>query len=169
MARKSKMTKLTKPRQAVLISSRAETEVFGKKSLRDNVTAIDQHMSCSNNPKLYAINISKNTFSYKLIKESKVFVVNFISHELAKEAKICFTKHGDYTDKFKETRFTKIESEKIDCLLIKESLGYLECEVVEEIETGDSVIFVGKVLKEHLKEDDKRLFHLNNHEFTTTL
>jgi len=163
------MTRLTKPRQTVLISSKGEADIFGKQILKDNLTAIDQHMSCSNNPRLYAISLSKTSFSYKLINESNVFIVNFVSHNLAEEIKICLTRHGDYTDKFKETKLTKVEGEKVDCPLVKEALGHLECEVVEEIETGDHIVFIGKVLKESLKEDDKRLFHLGNHKFSTTL
>ena len=163
------MTKLTKPRQTILVTSRAKVEIFGKEDLRDNVTAIDQHMPCSNDPKLYAISIAKNSFTYKLINKSKAFVVNFVSHVFTKEANICFTKHGDHLDKFKETRLTKVEAGKVDCPLVKEALGYLECEMIEEIETGNQVIFVGKILRETLKEEDKRLFHLGNHEFSTTL
>jgi flavin reductase (DIM6/NTAB) family NADH-FMN oxidoreductase RutF len=163
------MSELTKPRQIILISSKAEIDVFGKQILKENLTAIDQHMPCSNNPKLYAINLSKISFSYRLIKKSNVFIVNFVSNNLAEEAKICLTRHGDHTDKFKETNLTKVEGETVDCPSVKEALGYLECEVVEEIETGDHITFIGKILREFLKEDDKRLFHLGDHQFSTTL
>ena len=160
---------LTKPRQTVLITTRGEVEVLGKKVFKNNIITIDWHMPCSHEPQLYAISIGKSRFSYKLINESKVFVVNFISKDLEKPALYCGTHQGDHVDKFKESELTIEDCEKVDCGRVKQALGYLECEVIEEVDSGDHVIFIGKVLHTQLKENDKRLFHLGNHKFGTSL
>ena len=66
---------------------------------------------------------------------------------------------------FKESGLTKEECDKIDCPRIKESLGYVECQVINQIKTGDHTIFIGKVLNEKLKEKQKRIYHLEDLEF----
>ena len=72
------------------------------------------------------------------------------------------------TDKFEESKVTKEDCDTIDCCRITESVGYLECELVDEIEVGDHVLFIGKVLNKKLNEESKRLFHKGGSEFTTT-
>ena len=79
-------------------------------------------------------------------------------HELHDAVLFCGTVSGDHADKFAESGLTLEEAEKVDCCRIKEALGFLECEVVEEIESGDHVIFVGKILhSDH--ETGKRVYH----------
>lgn len=157
------------PRQVMLVTSRADVEVLGKKIKKDNIFTLCWHMPTSFVPELYAIAVSKKRFSYKLIKESGVFCVNFISKDMRKEAIFCGSRRGDHIDKFKETKLTKEECSKIDCPAIKESLSYLECEVVNDIETGDHNIIIGKVLNicEHKK--GKKLFQKETKTFTTTI
>lgn len=133
-----KITALSNPRQTILVTSRYQ----GK----DNIITMDWHTPLSFAPMMYAIAVGKTRFSCDLIKNSKVFVVNFISRDFEKE-----------------------EAEKIDCPRIKQALGFLECKVVDELEVGDHVLFLGEVLNSNLKSRDKRLFHLWGDNFTTTV
>jgi flavin reductase (DIM6/NTAB) family NADH-FMN oxidoreductase RutF len=114
-------------------------------------------MPVSFNPKLYAIAVGKTRFSCEMIKKSKAFVVNFIPFELKKEVLVCGTKSGMHVDKFKEAKLTKEEASSVDCPMIKEALGYMECEVVDEIEAGDHIIFIGKILNSDVKKEGERL------------
>ena len=57
------MSELTDPRQVILVSSRAEMDILGKKELKDNIITLAWHMPVSFNPKLYAIAIGKTRFS----------------------------------------------------------------------------------------------------------
>ncbi len=158
-----------KPRQVILVTTKGFVEILGKKIEKDNVFTLSWHMPVSMNPPLYAIAISKHRFSYKLIKDSGVFCVNFVPKELQKQALFCGSHTGEHMDKFKEAKLTRKQCSRIDCPAIKESLGYLECEVINEIEAGDHVIVIGKVLNivEHKK--GKRLFQGKNMTFTTTI
>lgn len=162
------MSEITAPRQTVLVSCRGKTIVMGKEVEKDNIIALDWHMPVSFEPELYAISIGKTRFSLNLIKNSKVFVVNFMPFELKDSVLLCGTRHGEHIDKFKEAGLTKEESAKIDCPRIKEALACLECEVTAETDAGDHVIFIGKVVNSELKKQGKRIFHLTERDFTTT-
>jgi flavin reductase (DIM6/NTAB) family NADH-FMN oxidoreductase RutF len=85
------------------------------------------------------------------------------------EVLFCGRNSGRNLDKFNETSLTKEESETIDCPRIGQALGYLECEVLKEIETGDHVLIIGNVLKSEEVLKDKRIFHKQRDEFTTTI
>jgi flavin reductase (DIM6/NTAB) family NADH-FMN oxidoreductase RutF len=72
-------------------------------------------------------------------------------------------------DKFVDSGFTKEDSEKIDCPRIKEAMGYVECEVIDEIETGDHIIYIGKVVHSEEKTVGQRLLQGGHSDFTTTI
>ncbi len=115
-----------KPRQVILVTTKGFVEILGKKIEKDNVFTLSWHMPVSMNPPLYAIAISKHRFSYKLIKDSGVFCVNFVPKELQKQALFCGSHTGEHMDKFKEAKLTRKQCSRIDCPAIKESLGHLE-------------------------------------------
>ncbi len=166
------MPSINNPRQIILVSSRSHIDIMGKEELKEDIITLAWHMPVSFQPELYAIAVGKTRFSHKLISLSKVFVVNFISFELEKEALFCGTKSGEHIDKFKESGLTKEEADNIDCARIKEAIGYHECEVVNEVDAGDHTIFIGKVVNSDLKRNTKRLFQgsssAKGREFTTT-
>jgi flavin reductase (DIM6/NTAB) family NADH-FMN oxidoreductase RutF len=161
------MSSINGPRQVILVTTRANVDIMGREQSKDDIITLAWHMPTSFNPTLYAISVGKTRFSSKLIKTSKVFAVNFMPSSLKKEIIYCGSMSGEHLDKFKETRLDKVEAETIDCPRIKQAMGYLECEVVKEIDTGDHVIFVGKVLKSELVNEEKRLYHIGGDKFTT--
>ncbi|HZX44702.1 MAG TPA: flavin reductase family protein [Candidatus Nanoarchaeia archaeon] len=155
------MTELTDPRQVILVTSREEMDILGKKEIKDNIITLAWHMPTSFDPLLYAISVGKTRFTSEIIKRSRVFVVNFVSEKLADKAMLIGTKSGRHIDKFKESGLTKEEADSIDCCRIREAAAYAECEVVNEIETGDHTLFIGKVLSSKVKTDGKRLLQKN--------
>jgi len=159
------------PRQVILVTCRGEIkEKFSPdKKIKDNIITLSWHMPVSFDPPLYAIAVSKQRFSYSLIKESNVFVVNFMPIELKKQVLYCGRNSGEHLDKFKETGFEKQEAEKIDCPAVKQALSHLECEVVNEIEAGDHIIFIGKVLNMKKNKNGKRIYQVKGDKFTTTV
>ncbi len=162
------MSELTDPLQVVLVTSREEMDILGKKGVKDNIITIAWHMPVSFNPNLYAISVGKTRFSCEMIKKSKVFAINYVPFELSKAALFCGTKSGMHMDKFKEAKLTKEECKSIDCPRIKEALAYIECRVVNEVDAGDHVIFIGNVLNSEVKKKGKRLFQKGN-DFTTSV
>jgi len=163
------MPSITNPRQVVLVSCRAKVDLLGKKVHKDNIIALSWHMPVSFSPVLYAIAIGKTRFSRKIIDESNVFVVNFIPHTLEEKALFTGRNSGIHIDKFKEAKLTKEEAESIDCPKIKQAIGYLECEVINQFEVGDHILYIGNVLKQDLKKNSKRLFQKIGDKFTTTI
>lgn len=155
-----KITTLTNPRQTVLVTCRHK----GK----DNIITLDWHTPLSFYPMMYAISVGKTRYSLGLIRSSKVFVVNFMSHEHEKEVLFCGRHSGKNYDKFVETGLTREEAAKIDCPRIKEALGFLECKVVNEVEAGDHILFIAEVVSSDLNKEGKRLFHIWGDKFTTT-
>jgi len=151
------MSELTDPRQVILVSSRAEMEIMGNLEVKDNIITIAWHMPVSFNPKLYAIAVGKTRFSADIIKKSKAFVVNFVPFTLKDKALICGTKSGMHIDKFKESGLTSEEGTSVDCPRIKEALAYIECEVINEVDAGDHIIFIGKMLNSDIKKGGERL------------
>jgi len=156
-----KITTLTNPRETILLTCRFQD--------KDNIITLDWHTPLSFQPMIYAISIGKTRFSLNLVKQSKVFVVNFMSKDFEKEILFCGRHSGKDLDKFKETGLIKEEAETINCSRLKQALGYLECKVSEEIETGDHWLFIGEVTKADLKAKGKKLFHLSEDNFTTTV
>jgi flavin reductase (DIM6/NTAB) family NADH-FMN oxidoreductase RutF len=155
------MSDLTGPRQTVLVTCRS--------GAKDNIIAVAWHTPLSHDPEMYAIVIGKTRFSYGLIRKSGIFCVNFMPAALKKQIVFCGSESGRDVDKFKESGLGKEECEKISCLRIKESLGFLECRVEKTVEAGDHVIFLGNILNSKLKKIDKRLYHIGGNKFTTTV
>ncbi len=146
-------------RQSVLISCRSKIDSFGKEILKDDLVVVDWHMPVSLKPPFYAFSIGKSNFSYRLIKKSQAFVVNFMSYEQKEAVMFCNRNSGEHIDKFKKSGLVMDEAEKIDCGRIKEALAFIECEVVEEMEVGDHFIFIGKILNSTRKKTGKRIYH----------
>lgn len=104
-----------------------------------------------------------------IIRDSGCFVVNFVSFSFVDKIKSAMSISGDFSEKLNDVGFVEASCEKlVDCFRLKEALGHLECELVEEKELGDRVMFVGKVLFSNLVRDDNRPFHVEGDRFTTT-
>ena len=153
------MFDIINPMQTVLVTSRhkIKNKLTGKDEEKDNAFTIDWHTPLSFEPMMYGISVGKKRFSHKLISGSKAFVVNFIPAYLEKEALYCGSHSGEHIDKFNETGLQKEEAETVDCPVLKDAIAYLECEVVDEIEIGDHVFFIAKVMKSEKRRVGKRL------------
>ena len=145
------------PKETTLITTK-----FNKK---ENVLAVAWHMPCSFKPFLYVISIAKSRYSYLLIKRSKVFCVNFVPASLKRKVLYCGTCSGKTHDKFKEASLKKRPCKYINCSYLADALAWLECEVINEVETGDHVLFIGKVLYAAKQKEAKRLYHVELDQF----
>lgn len=154
------MGKINNPVQVVLTSSRCKD--------KDNLIAMAWWTKVSHKPNLYAISVGKTRFSHDLIKKGKCFTINFMPSKLKNKILFCGKNSGKELDKFEKTGLTKIESKKINCFVLKESLAYAECNVIKSIPAGDHTIFVGEVVNEKVKKKGKRPFQIEGTKFTTT-
>ena len=124
----------------VLISVSGRASVTGITKEMDELIPLTWHSPANDLPPTYAIFVSK-TFDHvlELIRSSGVFVVNFVHYIKP------FT-CGAHKDTFKEATLTRAECEKIDCVRVQEASKWLECELSQEVDLGDHVLFLGKVL-----------------------
>lgn len=106
----------------------------------------------TNPPKVY-ISVRPTRYSYKLIKESKEFVINLTNSELSRATDWCGVKTGEKIDKFKEMGLHKEKANFVKCPLIKESPVSIECKVTEIKELGTHHMFIADVLA--INADDK--------------
>lgn len=98
------------------------------------------------NPAMVYISIRPERYSYEIIKNSREFVINLTTEELAKATDFCGVKSGRNVDKFKEMNLTPEEAHNVDAPLIKESPVNIECKVKEIIELGSHHMFLGEVV-----------------------
>jgi flavin reductase (DIM6/NTAB) family NADH-FMN oxidoreductase RutF len=157
------------PSQAILVTMRGKAELLGKEMVRDSIITLAWHCPLSFEPKLYGISVGRNRFSHRLISESRVFAVNFVSHDMKEKVIACGTTTGASVDKFQKFGIIKEECGAIDCPCIKEAAAILECEVIDRFDTGDHTFFVGKVLAEKSNNDRKRLLYMGSQKFSSTL
>lgn len=157
------------PCQTILVSCRGHATLMGSSLQKDNLITIDWHTIINQDPLLYGIAVGKTRFSHNLISESRVFCINFLSAQHESAARYCGRTSGKFTNKFIESKLTKIECENIDCPAISEALTIFECEVIEQIDFSDHTFFIGKVvrIRNNNNTSTKRLIHLQGDRFTT--
>jgi len=153
------MFDICNPRQVIFVTSRARINLFGKNTTKDNVTAINKHMPVSKKPMFYAISLHKDRFTLDLIRSSGVFCTNFCGKELKEAMLFCKEHNGKHMDKFNRAKLSKKEANTIDCPLIDQHKGVFECSVINEIETGDHVILIAKIMHMQKEFDAPRLFN----------
>ena len=118
------------------------------------------HMKSSYNPPLFAVALSKKGNTHKLITESREFVVAVPNKELISEVKFFGSTHGNEIDKFKESKIEVQKSRFIKTPLIKKATLNFECKLEKEIESGDHIIFIGRILASYLDKNKKILFNM---------
>ncbi len=145
-----KLYRILYPMRVVLVTSR-----HGSK---ENVISVAWCFPLSSNPPLFGICIEKKRFSYDLIHASREFAINIPGEELKDAVFICGRTSGKESDKFKLAKLTK-EKGMLGAPLIKECLASIECEVVEEKEIGDHVLFVGNAKNVIKRKEGRGLYH----------
>lgn len=129
---------LAAPLPAMLVTSRYEG--------RDNVmTAAWTGIVCTRPPMAY-VSVRPERASFKMIKESGVFVLNMTTSKMARETDYCGMKSGARVDKLTKCRFTLINSETVDCGIIEQSPAAMECRVAREIDLGSHVMFIADIV-----------------------
>lgn len=144
----------TTPRQVVLITARHAGA--------DNVWPVDWHMPLSTVPKLYGVVLSRGRYGAQLVRDSGVFVVNFVPASWEKVIFFCGNMSGRTVDKFAAAGLRKEEAESVAAPRLADALGALECRVRQVVELGEHhALFIGEVTGERMRADAPRLHHLD--------
>ena len=130
----------------VLVTTQASLLLAGKALERDAICATDWHSPASYEPMKYTVSIPNHLGTKKFLSQSRSFVVNFMVKQHDEKLNMMISQDGTIVDLFSMFGLTKLKSRSVDAPAIKEAAAVLECEVENEIESGDHTIFVGKVL-----------------------
>lgn len=122
----------------------------GKMENKNIITIAWTGVLCSR-PPLISVSIRPTRFSHELLSDSKEFVVNIPTSEQIEEAKLCGSKSGRATNKWKTCGFTPEKATKVSAPLIKECPINIECKVVKTLpDMGTHTIFIGEVQAIHV-------------------
>jgi len=148
------------PMRVVLVTS--------KHDKRENVMTAAWCFPLSMDPPLFGVSISKKRFSYSLISKEKSFAINLADGSMRDfvigAGRTSGKDMGKEKDKFVEFGIEK-EYGKLGIPLVKKSPSSIECKVVEEIELGDHVVFVGEAVNIIYRREGKGLYHKGGDEF----
>lgn len=116
------------------------------KNGRPNAMGVAWVTRTSFDPFLILISIDHRRYSYEGIQMHKEFVVNYPSIDQSDAALICGKKSGRDGDKIKLAGLNLVDSVGVKVPTIEGVTVAFECKVVDQLETGDHTIFVGKVV-----------------------
>lgn len=167
-----RFTSLIHPMPAFLVTCAGEDG-------RPNAIAIAWLMPVSIDPPLLAFAIREQRYSYELLQENPVFVVNVMAYDRAVEVLFCGRCSGRDVSKLATANLTPVPAQAVDAPAIDEALAHVECQVEAQYPAGDHVIVVGRVVatsvEEHVLVDNRRdleaapvLLHLGGNLFTTS-
>jgi flavin reductase (DIM6/NTAB) family NADH-FMN oxidoreductase RutF len=129
------------------------------KNGKPNPVTIGWSMIASGNPPMMAIALTPKRYTTEAIRHSKCFTVVYPNENMAELAMYFGTHSGRDCDKFADTKCKFSPCEKIDSVIIDDAVANFECVLEKEMETGDHIIIVGKVVACHVNtEPQGRLY-----------
>ena len=112
-------------------------------------------MQSSFKPPLVVNCVKQDSGSHEMIEKTKVFAISFLEEGQKELAKQFFQPKRRVGNKFEEVEF--YEGAETGCPIIKDSLGYIECKVVGQVDKGDHTVYVGEVIGSGIHREGKQL------------
>ena len=131
---------------------------------KDNIITVAWAGTVCTNPPMVSISVRPERYSYHMIEESGVFVINLTTEALTYATDYCGVRSGKDVDKFKEMKLTRVEASEVNCGMIGESPVNIECKVVKIEKLGSHHMFLAQVAAVHADEaymDENGRFDLN--------
>jgi flavin reductase (DIM6/NTAB) family NADH-FMN oxidoreductase RutF len=104
-------------------------------------------------PVILGIAIRKARYSHGLISETREYVVNLPTVDIAEKVWNCGSVSGRGVDKFERFGLTPLPATVVKPPLIAECPVNLECRVTDVQVIGDHDLFLGEVVAQHVDED----------------
>lgn len=110
------------------------------------------------NPPTVGVCVKKNNLTHDFIADSKVFAVSILSDQAPAELiRHWGLKSGHYEDKCVNTEY---KTGITGChVIVKDTLGAIECRVVDSFEAGSHTIFLGEVVSAEKFEEGEPLVY----------
>lgn len=152
------------PEQVVLVTTRG-------KDGKANVMAVGWITVISSEPLMFILGIDEDAHTFKLIKESRHFVIAYPHEGMSGETILAGTCHGNNRDKISEAGLKTQDAKLVKAPLLSDAVANFECELTDIIKPGDCTLVIGKVIAAHSNTDSsvKRLYTINKereHVFT---
>lgn len=130
------------PLPAVMVS-------VADKEGKANILTVAWTGTICTNPPMLSISVRPERYSYHSIVETGEFVVNLTTEELVFATDFCGVRSGKDVDKFSYLRLTKVNGDKVNAPLIKESPVNIECKVNRIEKLGSHHMFIADVAAVH--------------------
>ena len=140
------MKSCLQPMPKILVSCR---DVNGK----NNALAVAYCCNCSYDPPMIMVGIVPSRYSYKIIKETGVFVVNIVTKEQKEMFDYLGSHSGRDEDKFSKLNIKVDEGIKVNAPLLADCPVNIECKVEDSIVTGSHEMFAGKIEYVHADKE----------------
>ncbi len=102
-------------------------------------------------PRLLAVAIAPQRYTYEFIKTSGFFCINTLKKDQIDLAKHFGFKSGRSINKFENVEYIYSLN---GCPVLKDAIAYFECEVVNECQAGDHIIVIGEVTDYKIFDED---------------
>lgn len=135
------------PRIAAVVTVQSE----GK----NNAMAAAWHSPISHTPPIFGVSLAPKRYTYKLIKKSKEFGLNFLPFDKAELIVSLGSVSGAEVDKFKKLGVKMEKPIKTTAPILKDAYAAYECRLIDSREYGDHIWLVGEIVAAHF---DKALF-----------
>ncbi|HEA46917.1 MAG TPA: High molecular weight rubredoxin [bacterium] len=113
-------------------------------------------------PPTIAVSINKENLTHEFIRKSKVFTVSI----LVKETPLKFIGHFGFRSGREVEKFQDV-SYKVGVtgapLVMENTIGYLEAEVINSLDVGTHTLFMGKVVAAEILKDEEPLTYAYYH------
>jgi len=105
-------------------------------------------------PPILGVCINKQNLTHEFIKTSKVFVVSILSQKATMKFIGLFGfRGGNDIDKFKDINY-KVGKTGAPIVLTN-TVGYLECELINSMDVGTHTLFIGKLIDAEITNDEE--------------
>ncbi|MCD6368313.1 MAG: flavin reductase family protein [Thermoproteales archaeon] len=130
---------LLHPRPAYIIGAGRFDEVV-------NFMAASWVTPVSEEPPRVVVAVGVDSFTNELIKKYREFTVNIYPIERIDDVYFLGSTSGWEINKVEKLGLKVGEGEKVKAPVLLDSLAFLECKLVLEVESGDTTIFIGEVV-----------------------
>lgn len=116
------------------------------------VDAVSQ-ISAGDNP-LIVVSVMKKNNTNKLLKENNKFALSVIGKKVDSN----IIKTFGFNSMRDIDKFEKVETQEINGInIIKDSLGYMLCEIVDSIDNDTHTLFIGKLIEADIFSDSEAM------------
>lgn len=130
------------PEQVVLVTTRSRAG-------RNNVMAVGWVALASDDPFMFVLGIDAGALTYRLIRETKEFIVACPNEQMGPEVLYVGSNHGHKLDKIEKMRIKIQAGAIVKAPLIADAVVNFECKLVRIVKPGNCPLIIGRVVAAH--------------------